>query len=80
MQDECNFKTPTFQPLSSRYKKLEEKRRAQEEEDRVKQLKIKLKKAKQAEAEGTASAKDLKIIQERTNEKEEPEKVRYLLT
>ena len=51
-EEEHKFKAPKFQPLSSRYKKREEKR-VREEEEKFRQLQMKLKKKQEKEAEET---------------------------
>ena len=68
-EEDQKFKVPKFQPLSSRYKKLEDKRAKEEEKEKQKMLKKQkdLKEAEEAEANVQAIG--------RTNKKLELEKV-----
>ena len=68
-EEDQKFKVPKFQPLSSRYKKLEDKRAKEEEKEKQKMLKKQkaLKEAEEAEANVQAI--------NRTNKKLELEKV-----
>lgn len=66
--DEAKFKIPKFQPLSSRYKKLEDKRIREEE-------KAKMKKPKKQESEENESQENVDEAKERQRKKAELERV-----
>ena len=75
-EEEHKFKAPKFQPLSSRYKKREEKR-VREEEEKFRQLQMKLKKKQEKEAEETGI--DVDPEAEKVKKKAELEKVKLII-
>ena len=69
--DDARFKVPKFQPLSSRYKKLEDKRIKEEE-------KAKLKKPKKQDSEDLESQENAEEVKERERKKAELERVQKI--